>query len=472
MHPLVETPAAPPARRRSHRRLSARATLAAMAFVVYSITACSLVATAPARAGEPRMSDPASLDRAGTGAEAAGRRRPRADNGGLIVIAHRGASGYRPEHTLEAYRLAIRQGADFIEPDLVATRDGVLIARHENEISGTTDVASRPEFANRRTTKLIDGRPLTGWFSEDFTLAEIKTLRARERIPEVRPGNTRYDGRYTIPTFAEVLRLIKRESRGGRRIGVYPETKHPTYFAHEGRRLDGAAIDVSLGAKLVETLVAEGFTDPRRVFIQSFEFENLIELEKAIMPAAGVDLPLVQLYDDLYDAVPYDVRYNVAHGRDLAALYGDLGDVVDGGLGADTRYGALASEPVLAWMKAHYASGIGPWKGNLLPRLALDPPLDGNGDGRAEVATRSTGIVHPMLAHALGQGLLVHPYTLRAEERYLAQSPNGQVQSAMAEALQLYGLGVNGFFIDQPDIGVMARDLFLDVNALDVNARD
>ena len=146
------------------------------------------------------------------------------DRQGLIVIAHRGASGYRPEHTLEAYRLAIRQGADFIEPDLVATRDGVLIARHENEISGTTDVAAHPEFAGCRTTKVVDGVAMTGWFTEDFTLAEIRTLRAKERIPAIRPDNTRFDGLYTIPTFAEVVQLARRESRGGRRSGVYPET--------------------------------------------------------------------------------------------------------------------------------------------------------------------------------------------------------------------------------------------------------
>jgi len=241
---------------------------------------------------------------------------------GLIVIGHRGASGYRPEHTLESYRLAIRQGADFIEPDLVATKDGVLVARHENEISGTTDVASHPEFANRRTTKTIDGVPMTGWFTEDFTLAELKTLRAKERIPAIRPNNTRFDGLYPIPTLAEVIALVKRESRNGRRIGIYPETKHPTYFAREGRRLDGRPINTSLGAKLVETLVAEGFTDPRRIYIQSFEFENLIELKKSLMPAAGIDLPLVQLYDDFQGATPYDVAYNLAHGANLDAIYG------------------------------------------------------------------------------------------------------------------------------------------------------
>ena len=379
---------------------------------------------------------------------------------GLIVIAHRGASGYRPEHTLEAYRLAIRQGADFIEPDLVATKDGVLIARHENEISGTTDISAHPEFADRRTTKTVDGKPVTGWFSEDFTLAEIKTLRAKERIPAVRPDNARFDGRYPIPTFAEVVQLARRESRSGRVIGVYPETKHPTYFAREGRRLDGRLIATSLGATLVETLVAEGFTDPGRVFIQSFEVENLIELKTKLMPSAGVDLPLVQLYADLDTAVPYDIAYHVRTGAHLASVYGGLAAQVQGGLGADTRYGALATEAALHWMKAHYAAGIGPWKVNLLPRVALDPRRDGN----AEVATRNLGRVHPMLAHALKVGLVVHAYTLRAEERFLTQTPAGVIQSVIDEAVQLYGLGVQGVFIDQPDQGVAARAIFLNLN--------
>lgn len=385
---------------------------------------------------------------------------------GLIVIGHRGASGYRPEHTLESYRLAIRQGADFIEPDLVATKDGVLVARHENEISGTTDVAAHPEFASRRATKTIDGVTLTGWFTEDFTLAELRMLRAKERIPAIRPDNTRFDGLYTIPTLSEVIALVKRESRNGRRIGIYPETKHPTYFAREGRRIDGKPIATSLGTKLVETLVAEGFTDPRRVYIQSFEVENLIELKKKLMPAAGIDLPLVQLYDDLQGAAPYDVAYHVAHGSNLPALYGGLLQQVEGGLTASTRYGALATEPVLAWMKANYASGIGPWKGSLLPRQALSAPLDANGDGKAEMTGQGTGLVHPMLAWALKAGLQVHPYTLRAEETYLAQTPGGIAQSVVAEAVQLYGLGVQGFFIDQPDQGVLAREIFLEINRL------
>src|SRR3954454_13482610 len=146
-----------------------------------------------------------------------------------IVIAHRGASGYLPEHTLAAYELGARQGADYIEPDLVATRDGELVCRHENEISGTTDVAGHPEFAARRTTKTIDGVAVTGWFTEDFTLAELRTLRAKERIPDLRPENTAFDGLAQIPTFDEVIDLAQRYG-----VGVYPETKHPTYFDSVG----------------------------------------------------------------------------------------------------------------------------------------------------------------------------------------------------------------------------------------------
>jgi len=381
---------------------------------------------------------------------------------GLIVIAHRGASGYRPEHTLEAYRLAIRQGADFIEPDLVATSDGVLVARHDNEISTTTDVAAHPAFASRRTTKVIDGTPITGWFTEDFTLAEIKTLRARERLPALRPDNTRFDGLYPIPTFAEVLQLAQRESRDGRMVGVYPETKHPTYFARDGRRLDGNPIATSLGAQLVATLVAEGFTDPRRVFIQSFEVENLIELKTRLMPAAGIELPLVQLYGDLDADTPYDIAYNVLAGADLASVYGGLAAQVEGGLDADTRYAALASASVLRWMQANYAAGIGPWKGNLLPRVAPERRPETGADGGE--AASNLAPVHPMLAHALQAGLLVHPYTLRAEPGLLTRSPAGITQSVVDEAVQLYRLGVQGFFIDQPDLGVAAREIFLNLN--------
>jgi glycerophosphoryl diester phosphodiesterase len=201
-----------------------------------------------------------------------------------IVIAHRGASGYRPEHTLAAYRLAIQLGADYIEPDLVSTKDGVLVARHENEISGTTDVADHPEFAERRTTKTIDGVQVTGWFTEDFTLSELRTLRAKERLPQVRPRNTRYDGRFEIPTLTEVLQLVKTESRrAGRAIGVAPETKHPTYFD---------SIGLSLEEPLVRALKQFHLDGKRaKAVLQSFEVDNLKDLNRMVRT------PIAQLVD-------------------------------------------------------------------------------------------------------------------------------------------------------------------------------
>ena len=199
-----------------------------------------------------------------------------------IVIGHRGASGYRPEHTLASYELAIEQGADFIEPDLVSTKDGVLVARHENEIGGTTDVAAHPEFADRRTTKVIDGVALTGWFTEDFTLDELRTLRARERLPELRPGNAAFDGQFGIPTLDDIVDLARRAGeRRGHPVGLYPETKHPTYFR---------SIGLPLEEPLVATLHAAGYQAvDAPVFIQSFEADSLRRL------AGMTSLRLVQL---------------------------------------------------------------------------------------------------------------------------------------------------------------------------------
>src|SRR5215218_10994530 len=200
-----------------------------------------------------------------------------------LVIGHRGASGYRPEHTLASYRLAAKLGADYIEPDLVSTKDHVLVARHEPEISQTTNVADHPEFADRRTTKVIDGVSFTGWFTEDFTLAELKTLRAKERIPDIRPQNTAYDGEFEVPTFQEVIDLRERLSRQlGREIGIYPETKHPTYFR---------SIGLPLEPPLVEALEANGLDAPGApVYVQSFEVGNLQALRSQL------DVPLVQLF--------------------------------------------------------------------------------------------------------------------------------------------------------------------------------
>lgn len=230
----------------------------------------------------------------------------------VIVIAHRGASGERPEHTLESYRLAVEQGADYIEPDLVMTRDGVLIARHENEIGGTTDVADHAEFATRRRTQNIDGESLTGWFTEDFTVEEIKTLHARERLPELRPHNTTFDGRFGIPTFDEIMELVAAENRnrgGAQRLGVYPETKHPAHFSKLGLPLE---------PPLLRTLDRHQYAARGApVFIQSFDPGNLRMLRKQI------DLPLVQLLADALGDLHAVAEYAHAIGVDKPLATGE-----------------------------------------------------------------------------------------------------------------------------------------------------
>jgi glycerophosphoryl diester phosphodiesterase len=325
-----------------------------------------------------------------------------------MVIAHRGASGYRPEHTLEAYRLAIRMGADYIEPDLVATRDGQLVARHENEISGTTDVAARPEFAGRKTTKTIDGTAVTGWFTEDFTLAELKTLRAKERLPQVRPTNTTFDGRFEVPTLQEVIDLAASESRRlHRTIGIYPETKHPTYFQSIGLPLEEPLVAALRRNKLTHRNDA--------VIIQSFETANLRRLNKMI------DVKLAQLLDA--SGRPYDF-------------------VVAG----DSRgYADLAKPDGLKWIST-YADGIGVQKNLIVPRDAagkLLPP---------------TTLVQD--AHQVG--LIVHAWTFRAENQFLpvdfrlGTDPNAR-GDITAEYELFYGLGLDGVFSDHPDTAVAAR---------------
>jgi glycerophosphoryl diester phosphodiesterase len=231
----------------------------------------------------------------------------------ILVIAHRGASGERPEHTLESYRLAIEEGADYIEPDLVMTRDGVPIARHENEIGGTTDVAQHPEFAPRRRTQIIDGETMTGWFTEDFTLAEIKTLRARERLPELRPQNCAFDGRFTVPTFDEILQLATEANRrrdADHKIGVYPETKHPAHFTRIGLPQEQAVLDC------LQRL--DYAADGSPVFIQSFDPNNLRQLR------GMTRLPLLQLLEhelgDLAEIATYADGIGIA--KSLASAEG------------------------------------------------------------------------------------------------------------------------------------------------------
>jgi glycerophosphoryl diester phosphodiesterase len=312
-----------------------------------------------------------------------------------IVIGHRGASGYRPEHTLESYRLAIELGADYIEPDLVSTKDGVLVARHENDISGTTDVADHPEFAGRRATKVVDGVSVTGWFTEDFTLAELRTLRAKERLPELRPLNTRYDGRYPIPTFQEIVDLARDCHR---RVGIYPETKHPTYFRSIGLPLEG---------ELVRVLRRNGLAHrDAPVFIQSFETANLRRLDRL------VDVPLIQLLDAT--GRPYDFVRS----------------------GDPRTYRDLTRPANLRWIRS-YADGVGVNK---------------------ELVNQGPTLIHD--AHATN--LLVHAWTFRSENYFLpaedriGTDPAGHGDAA-AEYRRFYGLGLDGVFSDFADAAVAAR---------------
>jgi len=325
-----------------------------------------------------------------------------------IVIGHRGASGYRPEHTLASYLLAIDLGADYIEPDLVSTKDHKLVARHENDITGTTDVSSRPEFTDRKATKVVDGVTITGWFTEDFTLAELKTLRARERLPVVRPQNATFDGKLEVPTFEEVIALAQSESQKRRRtIGIYPETKHPTYFR---------TIGLPLEEPLVAALNAAGYKskhDP--VYIQSFEVGNLETLNRMTR------VPLVQLIDAA--GAPWDFRAS----------------------GDPRTYSDMVTPAGLAEI-ASYADGVGVNKNRIVPRDAgnkLLPPTT-------------------LIADAHAERLIVHAWTFRAENQFLpadfviGTDPNLR-GDLPAELKLFYGLGLDGLFSDNPDVAVAVR---------------
>lgn len=401
-----------------------------------------------------------------------------------IVIAHRGASGHRPEHTLAAYRYALWQGADFIEVDVVATRDGALIARHENllaqvrldddgvpvkddsgkpvVVQATTDVAERSEFAERLAVKRLDGRRVAGWFSEDFNLAEIRALRARERMPALRPYNGLYDDTETVPTLGEVIGLVEDYERvSGRRAGLYVEMKHGTYFLHDGVRRDGAPIGLDLGALVLAELRLAGFTDPARVYLQSFEVEGLLSLS-ARMRDAGLGIPLVQLFGDVtnrfYRSAPYDLLYHIDAGSDLDAVYGDLAGMVPQASDVLT-YADLASPTVLRFMAERYAAAIGPPKHNVLP-VHEAPPVDVDGDGRALQRLALDGTVGAIVAPARTVNLGIHAYTLRLEEPFLVR--DGETVLPVAEeARRLLEAGATGFFIDEPAEGCAAVRDFL-----------
>ncbi|MEU7246172.1 glycerophosphodiester phosphodiesterase [Streptomyces sparsogenes] len=328
------------------------------------------------------------------------------------VIGHRGASGYRPEHTLGSYQLALDLGADIIEQDLVPTKDGHLVCRHENDITATTDVAAHPEFADRKTTKTVDGTALTGWFTEDFTLAELKTLRAKERIPGTRQRNTLYDGRWEVPTFEEVLQWAEREGRErGRRIWLYVETKHPTYF----RKL-GLGLEERL-AKLLRAYGRHRKDSP--TFLQSFEPSSIQRLRKLV-------------------ATPAVVLLSTANSRPW--------DFVEAG---DPRTVADLVKPEgLAWI-ADYADGIGPDLSLIIPR-----------DSSGKLTTPTT-----LVKDAHAADLVLHPYTMRNENSFLpADFRRGTDATAYGDAFgafkKYFETGIDGIFSDNPDTALLAREDF------------
>ena len=354
-----------------------------------------------------------------------------------IVVGHRGASGVLPEHTIEAYARAIDMGADFVEPDLVATKDGVLIARHEPNITSTTNVASLPQFASRRTTKKVDGVDETGWFASDFTLAEIKTLGAVITDAE-RPKQ--FDGLYKIPTLQEIIDLVKaRRAATSREIGIYPETKHPTFHRQLGLGLED---------RLISSINAAGWNSKTApVFVQSFEPGSLKE-----MRAKGLNTRMVQLIDaDDYDLKTGKLTYAAPYDRPY-----------DWTVSGDTRlFSAMVTPAGLAEIKT-YADGIGPWKPYILPiKATLDAAgniVDRNGDGKRDYNDASAQSATTLIDDAHKAGLLDHAYTFRNEQRRLTFELN---KDPAAEYLPYYRLGLDGLFSDFPDTAIAARSTYL-----------
>ncbi|MFJ4757579.1 MULTISPECIES: glycerophosphodiester phosphodiesterase [unclassified Streptomyces] len=330
------------------------------------------------------------------------------------IIGHRGASGYRPEHTLGSYQLALDLGADIVEAgDLVPTRDGHLVCRHEPEIGGTTDVASHPEFAGRRKTKSLDGVPTTGWFTEDFTLAELKTLRATERIPANRPHNTLYDGRWEIPTFEEVLAWQDEQTRRrGRQVWIYPELKHPTYFREQGLGLEERV------AKVLRRHGKDRKDSP--VILQSFEPTSIQRMDKL------VGNPLVVLLSGA-GTRPWDFETT-----------------------GDPRTTADLVTPAGLREIASYAQGIGPTLDLVIPK-----------DAAGRLTTPTT-----LVRDAHRAGLLLHPYTMRNENPFLpAEFRKGTDPDAYGDVFGAYRVyfatGIDGVFTDNPDTGLLARQDFV-----------
>jgi glycerophosphoryl diester phosphodiesterase len=349
-----------------------------------------------------------------------------------LVVGHRGASGTLPEHTLEAYKLAIEQGADFVEPDLVATKDGVLVARHEPMLGGTTNVSEKPEFAARKVTRKVDGVDTTDWFASDFTLAEIKTLRAKQAMAD---RDQSKNGQFAIPTLQEVIDLAKAESaRAGRTIGIYPETKHPTFHS---------ALGLPLEDHLLDALKAAGWTEKTSpVIVQSFETANLkyLRTKTAVRLVQLVDADDVDLNGGITLAPPYDKPYDFV-------VVGDKRTNKD-----------LVTPEGLKEIKT-YADGVGPWKPYILPTKGVDANNDGkaddvNGDGKVNEMDRVLGQPTNLVRDAHAAGLFVHTWTFRSEPHRLASTYKGD---PAAEYKAFYTTGIDGLFSDFPEAAVKAR---------------
>ncbi|WP_173912679.1 glycerophosphodiester phosphodiesterase [Acinetobacter sp. Marseille-Q1618] len=342
----------------------------------------------------------------------------------IIIVGHRGASALRPEHTLASYQKAIDDGADFIEPDLVSTKDGVLVARHENEIGGTSNVSTLAQFADRQKTKIVDGTSHTGWFTEDFTLAELNQIKARERIPKERPANTQYNDQFAIPTLEQIIELADAHyKKTGKIIGLYIETKHPTYFQKQNLAMEDT---------LLKTLAKYEYTrDIAPIYLQSFEVSNLkylkdqLSLHKSLKHAK-----IIQLYD----------------GKDMQPA-----DFVE--QKNTIKYADMATAQGLKTV-AEYADGVGPWK-----------PYIFN-----ETFTAPSDFVKN--AHAVG--LKVHPYTFRPENSFLAknlkcsQKETDAAQrcetGAKKEFEMYFNAGVDGVFTDDPGLGRQTLDVYWKTN--------
>lgn len=337
----------------------------------------------------------------------------------LIIVGHRGASGSRPEHTLAAYQKAIDDGADFIEPDLVPTKDGYLVARHESEIKDTSNIDLFPQYADRYQTKVIDGVSYTGWFTEDFTLNELQQLKARERIPDVRPSNTQYNDLYDIPTLEQIIELADAHYRKtGKIIGLYIETKHPSYFA---------SLNLAMEDKLLSTLAKYEYTrDIAPVYLQSFEVTNLQYLNEQLERHKTLKhSKIVQLYSNK-DSQPADYALQ----------------------GVNKRYADLATPEGLKFV-ASYADGVGPSKTYILPNKQPATPTS-------------------FVQDAHQYGLKVHPYTLRSENNFLpdyldcSSNPAEYCETGALKEFELFfKAGVDGVFTDDPALGRKAADLFL-----------